>query len=856
MPNDLVLKLLGKCDILFEDEVISSGLTMSTFTDYIVGIIDEAEKSNGLVYHTGSSIFDILLAVYIALSCIVYDEMTPEDLVRALNPGDIVIFENKRAKFLGLTSDNMAQVKYDAVKKGNKESTTVTMPPKSFYKLKPYYGPATALDGRGIRSNSKTKLDFLQAVFGKRKIDVAGIGKRSAILVCNRDFADSFVEKVKICYDGTRYISITDLMPISYFSEDKEYPFRGNPGKNKPVLKFTNKISIAREIVYTDEEKQVFAVCILGAKATKNGESELPDIINRRSIKKTLLSFSVENYDSCLYTAYPDAKMFACTKDMLLSYSIPTEPFGVLTRENEMLINNIINRDIVENNVDGIIDIDEYRSFRKKISSIRHLVQNDDLIDRFIIESYALLNYFSNVPFPLSRVDTARQTMYLECPSFREKINFLDGIAKQYTGFLSDCLYGIVLILESISCVIEFDNPKFWPLVNAIRNALNSRTVLVLVPKPYYVDIFKAMLPSYMYHNSNLHIKTIGALDSKGYYDVIISIGCLGTKNFSVFSIFSAPKIECLLYPHERPLFNYQKNIFIKREREINNRSELKFETSDTYEEERVIESDFVDDKATEDYIEEIAIKAALQAVSSASGGATTKADVIRVATTIGGETIFFTKYFTPYIFDGSQMTVTENNVRDIAAGDMLLFTKNSDQTKDIIDEIIMKIASSSEQIKEAFRKSKYWKSCLLAYKDTHHLSFQDLSDAMQEYGTPKHPVTLRTWLNPESRIIAPREEDSFYQIALICGDDEMLASPESFHGACNTIRSLRVKILKLIGQSIIKTYQQVPEEITFFSDIVKEELSVLSQIVQVDTIVDVSDIQVSVTYTNRPCVL
>jgi len=173
MPNDPILGLLSKCSVLFEDEIISSSLIMSTFVDYIAKLIDETEKSTSLIYHTGSQIFNIMLTLYVALSCIVYDELTPVDLVESLSPGDIVIFENKRAKFLGLTADNKAQVMYNSIHKGYKTPTTVTMPPKSFYKLKPYYGEAKILNGSGIRTDSKSKFDFLQSVFKKSKSDIA-----------------------------------------------------------------------------------------------------------------------------------------------------------------------------------------------------------------------------------------------------------------------------------------------------------------------------------------------------------------------------------------------------------------------------------------------------------------------------------------------------------------------------------------------------------------------------------------------------------------------------------------------------------------------------------------------------------
>ena len=856
MPNDPILGLLSKCSILFEDEIVSNSLIMSTFVDYVAELMDEAEKSSSLIYHTGSQIFDILLTLYVALSCIVYDELTPADLVESLSPGDIVIFENKRAKFLGLTADNKAQVMYDSIQKGYKTPTTVTMPPKSFYKLKPYYGEAKILNGSGIRTDSKAKFIFLQTVFKKSKSDIAGIGKKSAVVVCDRDFAYSFVDKVRIGYNGVQPVGITDLMPVSYFSEGNEYPLRDNPGKNIPVLKFTSKASIARELIFTDEEKKVFAVLIMGRQAVTSGESELPDIMNRRSLKKALISLPIADYDDHLCAAYPDASVFACTKDMLLSYSIPTVPRGPLTCESELLINNIINKDIIEHDVDSIIDIEAYRAFRRKISDIRHHTQNDEIIDRFIIESYSLMNYFSNIPFPLHEVEIARHEMNLECPSTLEKKDFLASVANDYSGALADLLSDISRTMDTIFHSIEYRNPKMQPLIDVLENALQLGTVLLLVSKPFYIDIFKALLPSGIVLDNDLHIKTTGAFNPKDTYDTVVSIGCLGSKRFSIFSTFAASRVECLLYPYERLLFNYQKKVFVQQEHELNNRSILKFEISDINEEEQMVGSDILDNQEIEEYLEEIAIKSALQAASNVSGGATTKADIIRIASTTDGESIFFTKYFTPYIFDRNQMTVMESAVKNIAAGDMLLFTKNSDQAKDIIEEIIKKLAASNEQIKEAFRRSKHWKEQLLAYKDAHRLSFQDLSDAMKEYGTPKHPVTLRTWLNPESRIIAPREEDAFFQIALICEDDEMMASPESFYEACNTIRSLRIKILKLIGQSVIKSYQQAPDETTFLSDIVKEELSALSQIVQVDTIMDVSDIQISISYTNRPCAL
>lgn len=856
MPNIPALNMMKKSDILFGNEVISDSLLISTFSDYVSELMGGTERGSGIVYHTGSSIFDLVLTLYTALSCLLYDEMTPQELVSSLNYGDMIIYKDKtRAEFLGFDEKGFAKIQYGSERGKHQSPITETVAPASFYKIKPYQGDATILDGRGIRTDSKAKIEFMQAAFGKNKAEISGANRKSAIVVCSRNFADLFVDKVQICYDGDHAVCITDLMPVSYFSEDNEYPYRGNPGKNNPVLKFTNKLSIARDLVYKDEERQLFAVVALGGQIIKIGESELPDLLNRRSLKKTFMSLSIAEESGSLYESYPNASIFACTKDMLLSYSLPKEPRGPLTTEMEAQITNMLNREVIEHDVDGIISLNDYKEFRQNIVSVRHHIQHDDLIDKFVVECYSLLNYLTNITFPVTEIESARQTMGLDCPSTLEKILFLESIADKYSGVLSDLLSSIFCVVRKAYRAVDTINPKKAPFIAVLKDALRTGTVLILVPKSYYVDILKTLLPSDVNQTGNLHIKTMGAFDYDGNYDFVMFIGCLGTKRISIFSIFVAPTIECLLYPHERPLFAHQKRIYVEKERMLDKRSVIKYQSANDNFDKWDVDADISDNQEIDAYLEEITIKTALQTISTASGGGTIRADIVRIATTTEGESIFFTKYFTPYIFDRDQMTVIESSVSDVSAGDMLLFTKNSDQTKDIVEEIVKRIADSDEQIKDTFHKSKYWKKRLLTYKEANNLSFQNLSDAMKAYGTPKHAVTLRTWLNPESRIIAPREEDAFYQIALICEDEEMMASPESFFEACNTIRRLRIKILKLIGQCVVKSFQTEVEEATFLSDIVREELDILSQVVQIETIVDVSDVQVSVAYANRPYV-
>ena len=151
MPDTPIIIMLKKCDILFDGEMISNSLLISTFSSYISELMDCKEKESGIIYHTGSPIFDILLTTYMALSCLIYDDLTPHELIESLSPGDNVIYDNgrqqTRAEFIGITSDGSVKIKYGA--SGRKVSeTTHSIPPSSFYTIKPYQGDATSLDGQ------------------------------------------------------------------------------------------------------------------------------------------------------------------------------------------------------------------------------------------------------------------------------------------------------------------------------------------------------------------------------------------------------------------------------------------------------------------------------------------------------------------------------------------------------------------------------------------------------------------------------------------------------------------------------------------------------------------------------------
>ena len=103
------------------------------------------------------------------------------------------------------------------------------------------------------------------------------------------------------------------------------------------------------------------------------------------------------------------------------------------------------------------------KEFRQNIVSVRHHIQHDDLIDKFVVECYSLLNYLTNITFPVTEIESARQTMGLDCPSTLEKILFLESIADKYSGVLSDLLSSIFCVVRKAYRAVGTINPKKAP---------------------------------------------------------------------------------------------------------------------------------------------------------------------------------------------------------------------------------------------------------------------------------------------------------------------------------------------------------------------------------------------------------
>ena len=230
-------------------------------------------------------------------------------------------------------------------------------------------------------------------------------------------------------------------------------------------------------------------------------------------------------------------------------------------------------------------------------------------------------------------------------------------------------------------------------------------------------------------------------------------------------------------------------------------------------------------------------------------------ADVIAVGTFDSGEKIFFTKLYKAYVFDDGDGVVKEVNASELNEGDSLVFTQNTAETRDIVDNVLARLIEGhkvNDNVIDCYGMSKRWKYVLQNYMRENNIPPKDIAKEMIKNGVSVQEITIRGWLDEDSHTVGPRKQDSIEQIALLVEDEEMLENANLYFEACGTIRRIRREILGWIGEAIIdKLSGRTPIPGTVNADIY-DRIDSVAQILRLETISFVNR-SIPMNLTNRP---
>ena len=860
--TETMQRVIEKCDILYNGEIISREELMKNFVHFLSKTIDNEKHNVGLVMHTGSICFDVVILTYASITNLVSNETTSQDIISSLEIGDYVLYSNERYVFEGIVDGktinrDLAGKKYAKL---NQKDHINFVPEKLWRKIEPYNGESKRLDGRGIKKKSTMREAFYKEVLEYPESEIPQLIDTSSVLVISRDRANELIKGISLRFNN-KTISLLDLITASYFTEVDEYRYGGNTGKNEPVIKLCGKISVARKLLLSRNGNNHIGLIVTGHENIERGGTELPELINRKSLQYVyVLTRADLQYGKSLLEEDENVELFACTKEFL-----NTEPLNFVqerncyTEELERQINTIINKDIIAENIQGFpVDWKTYKMFKNMMLKIKRLEYESEAKDNFIIHAHSLMNLYMTSIFSMKCIFDAKEREWVSVNTTQEKLDMLEEIIINLPHVLKEPATDVFKILKTTDEALVESTPKEVWLRSFLYKHQNSK-MAIIVPKAYYANVLEASGWFSSIAFKKVVITTAGKFDSSKMYEVIIVVGNIEGKKFNAFKTNSSSKIINLLYDAEIKGFEYQKRQE-ERERDLyNSRSTIKLNNIKPIEELETPEEDFVEQIDTEinEYIYQRDTFVSAGQISRLVEGNRSHltTEIVAMVTFEDDRKAFLSKHYKAYVFDSNEGLVKEVGALDLCSGDSIVFTKNNNDTQDIVDSMLRQLIEANKLTSDlitAYEKSQRWKTSFRKFVISKKYSMFRIMMEMKKLGVPVQEVTIMRWLDEDAHIVGPRDVESIAVIGKLIGDEEMSRHPDVYSEACKEVRSLRRKILGQIGETVINKLSGKRPEKGSDLDVIYDKIDDLSEILQIERIV-LTEREIPLGLANRP---
>lgn len=864
--NNLISAMLNKCDIYYEDALISKENIIERYIDFFDNVFADETHSVNFALHTGSICFDIISVVAVTLGCLSYNLWTNDDTISQLQIGDMVMYENKRYHWKGL--EDIDGIKYMVLgqdpKGKNGESIRKVSLKRYKYLIKPYYGTSSLTDGRGVCKSKTNREEFLAHIFDIPIADVPSLINVAVVIVSNRGDFWEICKHLSIVYGENKRIGLLDIVPAAYYTGQEEIQLGTNPTKANSVLKIAAKMSVARDLVLDKYGNKVVGLLVNGVYSLTENSSELADLLRRKSLYFVHIALLL-NVDAgdCILDMYEEANIFACTKDYLSKGIGEIKCVNSLTVELEKQIDNIVNNTVTSITVSGGWTWEEYRRIKNALVLIRQSNWISEQKNEFILSAHGLLNLLNTSVFSMCQMEDAITNLKIGTTvlSPKEGIDKLWDIAEK-AGAMEELCIAVVNDIEAK--YYEFMNQS--PKALAIKEYLaehSGRKIAIVVPKAYYTKML--VMTDILKDNDDVICVTVNRFDATHEYESILVVGDISGKKFDSLQCHSAKNIDILLYECEDKSFIYRKKKKDKFEKRLNSRicgiSYDEENLKDAYvekadkEEESIVQS-FSD---LEEYIEKLNVLDIGRFVESglASNSNSPTSEVKHVGVFVTGERIFFSKYYTAVVFNHEAGSVTEKTVDKLLPGDFLVFTRRDDYTKNIVDFIYEKLFDTgklSAKVIEASEKAEYWKDALRRYKMRGDYTYSDIAKKLRKIGSALQEATIRSWLVEDSHIVGPRDVETIGYIAKVTQDVKILNDINGYYEACRIVRRERRKILELIGKAINnKLIGHIPQEGSVL-EVVYNNVDNLSETLELENVIELPEsTNVSINLVNKP---
>ncbi|MBR6125741.1 DrmE family protein [Candidatus Saccharibacteria bacterium] len=864
VTKDTFLRVLQKCDIAVEGNIISKELVLRSFLSFLAETSFKDRHNNAFVLHTGSICFDACAIAFAALTCLLEDHVDPREVVESLKRGDYCLYA-RGAKLVkcqckSIEYDNNARVKKIILLGPKKDEFGV--PLERWNLIKPYNGKSKRLDGRGIkRISSQQNEKFFTQVLNIEKTSIPNVIDNSVVLVMDRDRAEKIIRMLSFVSAGQNY-PLLDLLTASYFTGDEEYSFGKNVAKNEVNLKITGKVSVARNMILTRDGNKHIGLVISGNEIIGRNTSEIPEMLRRKSIPYVYLLANLDSVNILpLVQDADEPEIFACSKKFLSKNSSEVVVENCYTQELYKQVSLVRDHRINKHIIDGFLSWEDYKIFNKNLFFIRVNTPNSEEKENFIVNAYSLMKLFLTAVFDIDRFDSCVNQGLIKVADIKSRFDELKRNAMIFSGDAQDKVSEIIIILELLQDGLYHESKKEKVICDFIRSHHDKR-IAVVVPKAYYITILKeAEIEKNVDTPELLTVVNVNKFDNNMTYDYVIAIGVFSGKRFDAFKCVSSKEIEVFLYDFEEILFKYQYRKAKKAENELNCINASISLLPEELENEKIDEIDKdvdeieINEADVDEYVKHLEEKNLFKKVESDKND-NLQSEIIAVGTFENGEKIFFSKYYRAYILDKENGDVKEVDVSDLEEDDSIVFTKNDEQAHDIVDSVLKNLIQTRKldsSIEIAYAHSILWKDKFRSYVEKNNISPKEMATQMvNDEGISVQEATIRRWLDPYAHIVGPRNQESLRYIASRINDEDLFDNAEKYFQSIRLIRKKRREILSAIGQAIIDKLNGLLVPKNDMMNDFFDKIDSLTQILKLEQIVYVNRMM-PINLINRP---
>lgn len=796
MYHKLIIECFKRFKVYYKNEQIIFG----NMEEVISKNICEMESENNIfIMPKDNDYLLITQVIYHSLNYCLHNIFeSNEDILDIIKVGDIVKYNNTLACFDGVENEHIVLRFKDG---------TIRFPLTLRYKISKYNGYATILNKMPNKSvsDSKKPKSLLAEIVNIEALEMCKVIKKTMLIIGNKHKINDLVKSLEIKVGEHTKVAISEVFTMAYYSSKENcYFYKGNSKKEEPLIKFTSKTYIAKDLVKSN--RRIDSILFLPRKvinedlidiikiSRRKTISSIATIVNHIDIERRMNDDFIKNGFKITELKFEDLKE-----------EIPND----FNKKQIDLINNYKNGIVNCNVMNDLVITESRKQMNKACQSLLNSFQEDNDILKYVISARRICKRITSVVIPLSQYERiTRKIGKYELTIEYCNNDLLDQkVQLKIRDLNNDALRNIEIIwkcIQKIYSEINKYNYKWGKLNEIIKYSLGSKNSLIIENK-HMREVTKYYIREKFYNKQNIVVEDSNSNKCKSYDTTLI--GSIFDENlYWNYKRCNSNKVTILAYKYENQYYKSSKkryfkfmknNIEMDLEEEVN---DIKLDIVDNMLEDIEISTEL----QLENEIESLIAMKYIPAIKLVGGLSQelTKCEAVVIFT--NGKKAFITPQYNAYVINENKEELVQKKLRKLVVGDILVFIEGIE--KDLVDTIIQKLMSLKE-IKEAYIEdynlSKEWKVILKGYSVDNKLTLKELSEKLKLYGVNRESVTIRSWIVDAT--VGPQEEEVYEVIGKVTQNEFLMKNYKKIFEACNNIRRLQVKVRKAIVKSLLK---------------------------------------------------